>query len=77
MKEYLNNTLMNYLLLRSTIYPPPPNIYTTKDYYIIGWNMTDYREYTCCKMDVLEKKITSILKMKKMQSGKIEDFYLK
>ncbi|PCJ64896.1 MAG: hypothetical protein COA58_11525 [Bacteroidetes bacterium] len=61
---YIEKKLRNHLMLRSTLYPPTPNIYKTDNFIILGWNLTDYDGRTCCECTNLKSELTKILGFK-------------
>jgi len=62
-KNYVKKKLMTYLTLRGSLFPPQPNIYSSKDYYLLIWDFTDYDGHSCCKCDELEAEIISRLNL--------------
>lgn len=63
LKEYIESKLTRYLIFRASLYPPPPNIYRTNEYYILGWNLTDYNDQKCCNYTKLEEKLIKKLNL--------------
>lgn len=45
--------LERHIAFRAMPYPPPPNIYETDGYLVIGWNWVDHDGWTCCACDGL------------------------
>lgn len=67
LETYIEKKLLNYLILRATLYPPSPNIYKTDNYMILGWNLIDYDNKKCCECQNLENELTEILDLKIIQ----------
>ena len=57
---YIQKKLLNYLMLRATLFPPAPNIYKTDNFIVLGWNLTDYDNLKCCDCTNIESKISKI-----------------
>jgi len=64
LEEYIEQKLMNYLVLRSTQFPPVPNTYSTKEHFVIGWNFVDYDDLKCCECPKLESELIKKLGLK-------------
>jgi hypothetical protein len=64
-KKYVEKQLYRYLGLRAMLYPPPPILYVTKDYFILGWNFADYNASICCDCERLETYLTQAWQLKK------------
>ena len=57
LEAFIEQKLMNYLVLRSTLFPPAPYTYRTDEHFVIGWNLTDYIDSTCCDCKRLEAEL--------------------
>nr|WP_319401799.1 hypothetical protein [uncultured Carboxylicivirga sp.] len=64
LEKYIDKKLLNYLILRATLFPPAPKTYTTEKYFVIGWNLVDYDTLRCCECSDLEKEIINRLGLK-------------
>ena len=74
LEEYIEQKLMNYLVLRATLFPPAPNTYMTKNHFIIGWNFVDYGSLKCCECPELESELIKKLKLVVKAKPKEMDF---
>ncbi|WP_194778605.1 hypothetical protein [Pararhodonellum marinum] len=64
LEKYIEKKLLNYLILRATLFPPAPKTYRTEKYFVIGWNLVDYDSFKCCECSDLEKEIINKLGLK-------------
>ena len=65
LENYIEKKLMNYLLVRSTLFPPPPKIYTTEKHIVLGWNFEKLNFIESCDLSELEQKIQRKLNLKR------------
>ena len=56
-EKYIEKRLLNYLILRATIFPPAPKSYRTETFFILGWNLVDYDNFQCCECSDLENEL--------------------
>ena len=61
---YMEKRLMDYLVIRSTLFPPPPFTFNTKKYFGIAWNFESYMDFKCCDCDYLKRELIQKLNLK-------------
>jgi len=74
LENYIDKKLMNYLILRATLFPPTPTTYKTEKYFVIGWNFEDYNTLKCCECSELEKELRRRLQLNVKEDPKKLDF---
>jgi len=63
LEEYIKEKLTKHLLLRASLYPPSPNLYRSKNYFILGWNLISYQNNNCCDCEKLESELIKKLEL--------------
>ena len=71
LKDSVHSGLIKRMMLRSSIYPPSPDIFYSKNYLIFAWEIEDYDNKICCNCENLRYTLIRDLKLRSHFSNRI------
>jgi len=74
LESYMEKRLMDHLVVRSTLFPPPPMTFNTKKHFGIAWNFESHMDFKCCDCFSLKEEILQKLNLKVKEEPFKKDF---
>ena len=74
LKNTVEKRIVNYLILRSALYPPPPQKFSNTTYYVVIWNLKDYDIHKCCDCENLKMQLKTLLQLSPIKFASSYDF---